>query len=105
MLNSILRLFLGKFEKTVYDTAVTNGFNVSSFYNMEWPDFVIKVNDARVKVESNRIEVNGNSLPHSDILYIMLKRLNKKRKKLEKANQTKQAYQYALDAIKANDKK
>lgn len=105
MINRIARMFLGKFEKTVYDAAVANGLTTSTFYSSHFPDFIVKVNDVRVKVEVDRIEVAQQYLPRNSVLYWLLKRVYKQKRRAEKNRQAKQAYQNALDAIKANDKK
>lgn len=105
MINRIARMFLGKFEKAVYDAAVANGLTTTTLYSEHFPIFIIKVNDVRVKVEDSRIEVAQQCLPRSKVLYWLLKRIYKQKHGDVKARQRMEAYQAALDAIKANDKK
>lgn len=40
MINRIARMFLGKFEKMVYDVAVANVLTTSTFYSSHFPDFI-----------------------------------------------------------------
>lgn len=105
MLNKILRLFLNEFGKTVYDAAVNTGFTTSTFYNRNYPDFHINVNGVKVKVEFGCIEVAHQRLPRSNVLYTLMKRLNKKKQADIKKRQAMEAYQEALKAVKGNQEK